>query len=244
MAGRIAYYGNTVTNGLVLSLDAAKRDSYPGSGTVWSDISGNGNNGTLTNGPTFNSDNGGSIVFDGTNDYASLPTNTITSGSVAMFFWISGSYQNYYLSLFERNSATGTGLSTAIPYNGWVQVGYMGNSGSFNRFVINGQVYSANTGANFPYDYATFKPIFWMGAVPPFGGNSNPNLSFHLQPSPGGYTGFNWIDFSYKAIGVSATAGNQRYFNGGISSMQIYNRALSTSEVLQNYNAQKSRYGL
>ena len=58
-----------VTNGLVLALDAANTKSYPGSGTVWSDLTPNGNNGALTNGPTFNSANGGSIVFDGTNDY-------------------------------------------------------------------------------------------------------------------------------------------------------------------------------
>ena len=58
-----------VTNGLVLALDAADRNSYPGSGTAWTDISGRGNTGTLTNGPTYSSANGGSIVFDGTNDY-------------------------------------------------------------------------------------------------------------------------------------------------------------------------------
>ena len=80
MAGRIAYYGNIVTSGLVLNLDAAKRDSYPGSGTIWRDISGNGNNGTLTNGPTFNSDNYGSIAFDGVDDYVLLP-NGLLSGT-------------------------------------------------------------------------------------------------------------------------------------------------------------------
>lgn len=58
-----------VKNGLIFNLDAADRNSYPGSGTTWSDISGNGNNGTLTNGPTFSSDNGGVIVLDGSNDY-------------------------------------------------------------------------------------------------------------------------------------------------------------------------------
>ena len=60
-----------VTNGLVLYLDAANKKSYPGSGTTWTDLSGNNNTGTLTNGPTFDSNNGGSIVFDGTNDYVS-----------------------------------------------------------------------------------------------------------------------------------------------------------------------------
>ena len=60
-----------VTDGLVLCLDAANPKSYPGSGTTWTDLSGNGNNGTLVNGVGYNSDNGGSLSFDGVNDYVS-----------------------------------------------------------------------------------------------------------------------------------------------------------------------------
>jgi len=60
-----------VTDGLVLALDAADKNSYPGSGTTWNDLAGS-NNGTLTNGPTFDSGNGGSIVFDGVDDYVNL----------------------------------------------------------------------------------------------------------------------------------------------------------------------------
>lgn len=74
MAGRIAYYGNIVTQGLVLDLDAAIQGSYPKTGSTWFDISNNGNNGTLTNGPTYSPDNFGSIVFDGVNDYVNLLT--------------------------------------------------------------------------------------------------------------------------------------------------------------------------
>jgi hypothetical protein len=244
MAGRIAYYGNTVTNGLVLSLDAAKRDSYPGSGTAWRDISGNGNNGTLTNGPIYTSDNGGAIVFDGVDDYTALPVGSIVD-AITMLFWVSGSYQNYKLSLFERATVTGTGLSTGIPNNGWVQLGYSAMSGSTGQFIINGTVYNADSNASFPYDNATYKPLMWMGSFNYFGSNSSPNLSLHLQPSAGLYTGFKWgHNFPYKAIGVSATGGNRRYFTGGISNTQIYNRALSAAEIAQNYNAQKSRYGL
>jgi hypothetical protein len=62
-------FGKIVTNGLVLALDAADKNSYPGSGTTWRDMSGNNSNSTLTNSPTFNSANGGSIVFDGVDDY-------------------------------------------------------------------------------------------------------------------------------------------------------------------------------
>ena len=64
----IFYNPRTITDGLVLCLDAANRKSYPGSGTTWTDLSGRGNTGTLTNGPTYSSANGGSIVFDGTDD--------------------------------------------------------------------------------------------------------------------------------------------------------------------------------
>ena len=65
----INYNPRIVTDGLVLLLDAGNTKSYPGTGTTWTDISRNGNNGTLTNGPTFDSANGGSLVFDGVDDY-------------------------------------------------------------------------------------------------------------------------------------------------------------------------------
>lgn len=236
-------YGNIITDGLVLNLDATNPQSYPGTGTTWFDRSGYNNNGTLTNGPTYLQERGrGTIVFDGVDDYGAFPAGNITSGSVSMLFWISGSYQNYYLSVFERNSVTGTGLTTPIPSNGWVQVGFMAVSGSSNKFVINGTVYNANGAANFPYDFASYKPIFGMNPYGLFAGNSTPNMSFHLQPAGGGYGGFNWVDFAYKAIGITTTSGNRRYFTGGISSALIYNRMLSDQEVLQNYNALKSRF--
>ena len=77
------------TDGLVLCLDAANTKSYPGSGTVWSDLSRGGNNGTLTNGPTFNSGNGGSIVFDGVNDYVDCGVSNISLPiNITLISWI------------------------------------------------------------------------------------------------------------------------------------------------------------
>ena len=67
----LAHSPRIVTDGLVLCVDAASKRSYPGTGTTWTDLKG-GNNGTLTNGPTFSSANGGSVVFDGTNDYTNF----------------------------------------------------------------------------------------------------------------------------------------------------------------------------
>jgi hypothetical protein len=69
--------GKIATNGLILALDSGDRNSYSGSGTSWTDLSGNGNTGTLTNGPTYSSTNGGSIVFDGSNDYIDLGNKTL-----------------------------------------------------------------------------------------------------------------------------------------------------------------------
>jgi hypothetical protein len=122
MAGRIAYYGGIVTNGLVLALDAAKKDSYPGSGTLWRDISGNGNNGTLTNGPTFNSGNGGSIVFDGVNDYVQYETSLDP--------YISGN-RDFTIELWVYKNTSGDGMIFSswddIP-NRKFYIGYIGNT--------------------------------------------------------------------------------------------------------------------
>jgi hypothetical protein len=78
-----------VTDGLVLALDAANSLSYPGSGTTWTDLSGKGNNGTLVNGPTFDQANGGSIVFDGTDDYVNLPDGLLSgTGDFTIIQWV------------------------------------------------------------------------------------------------------------------------------------------------------------
>ena len=117
MAGRIAYYGNIVKDGLVLDLDAAKRDSYPGSGTFWKDISGGGGNGTLINGPTFSSGNGGSIVFDGVDDYVNIPNNNspITNLTYEIILRIdaipdSSIYRSIWQKSVDWNGTTGISL--------------------------------------------------------------------------------------------------------------------------------------
>ena len=99
-----------VTDGLVLYLDAGNSKSYPGTGTVWNDLSGNNNNGTLVNGPTFSSANKGSIVFDGVNDGCNInnnsfinPTNAITFGAIVN---LSGYGSNYAPIIFKQNNYT------------------------------------------------------------------------------------------------------------------------------------------
>ena len=105
-----------VRNGLVLQLDAAQRTSYSGSGTAWNDLSGNGNNGTLTNSPTFSSANGGSIVFDGVNDYAQtstvvLPTSNTSPLTLEAFCYPTTTAVNYQTVLGTAGSFSQIGFS-------------------------------------------------------------------------------------------------------------------------------------
>ena len=99
------YGPRIVRNGLIMALDAADKNSYIGSGTVWNDVSGNGNNGTLTNGPTFSNANGGCIVFDGVDDYVNVPYNASK---------ISFPSNNATICVWYRVSTVGDGVGTLV----------------------------------------------------------------------------------------------------------------------------------
>jgi hypothetical protein len=103
------YSPKTVTDGLVLYMDAANSKSYVSGSTTWNDISRSGNNGTLVNGPTFNSSNGGSIVFDGTDDYVSFGVINLISGTnTTIEVWVnSSSPQNQYSDILDYNHSGG-----------------------------------------------------------------------------------------------------------------------------------------
>jgi hypothetical protein len=229
MAGRIAYYGNTVTNGLVLSLDAAKRDSYPGSGTAWRDISGNGNNGTLTNGPTYTSDNGGSIVFDGTNDFVS-GSNVIltTEGTLIAWFKTSNTYSNNYLLSLPfssgGNNGFDLGFSGVTTFRGVVTTTL---GGSIELSYIT--TYSDNQWHMAALTYSTSNAVLYYDGIYR---TTSTQPSGILRQTVNG-------EFNIARFGSFGA-----YVGGNISLVQIYNRALSATEILQNYNAQKSRYGL
>ena len=111
-----SFSSKVVTDGLVLYLDAANTKSYPGSGTAWSDLSRSGNNGTLTNGPTFNSARGGAIVLDGADDYIAINNIQTTSNFTYDFiFDISNFTDTSDNSLVKGNAAYGGKIITFDP---------------------------------------------------------------------------------------------------------------------------------
>jgi hypothetical protein len=250
-------YPPIVTSGLTLNIDAGFSPSFAtippnaNSSTVtpWYDLSPSGNNGTLINGPTFNSDNGGSIVFDGVDDYVTIPNQVSASTEVTMLFWINKIFTNYYFHMNNRRNGptdptqTGIGSTAPISSTGWSQVGYFW-SGNTSYFVFNGSVINSNTGGRFAYDNASSIVLYSANDNGYFSGNDAPVTNFSLQNSLGGAGGYQWLNRNNKVLGILSTSSNRRPFDGEMGSVLFYNRALSATEVLQNFNAQKGRFGL
>ena len=210
-----------VTDGLVLCLDAASKRSYPGTGTTWTDLKG-GNNGTLTNGPTFSSDNGGRIVFDGTDDEIQLSSPISFNGNSASIcawctksgiiaagsnynqgyhIYIEGTstYQNWGGGFLNFGNPTSLGLLGDDPRYVTVIKDY---TNSVEQLYVNGELKSSISNSSLKLNNCFIKGfgrLYYNS-----GSHVNSNMSFY--------------------------------------SCQIYNRALTAEEVLQNYLATKERY--
>jgi hypothetical protein len=228
----ISYNPRIVTDGLVLALDAGNTKSYPGSGTAWTDLSGRGNTGTLVNGPTYSSANGGSIVFDGTNDYVSPTglTDAFWQGNWTASFWVNfntlstlnnGSDDRILiqhgsavirqgLHLDQRNSRMHFGLydddlqaTTVLTTSRWYNVVFTLNNTTFaKQNYLNGSLDNSHTGA---------------GAYVGTGNNA-------------------------RIGGLILTFGLT--FGGFMPSCSFYNRVLTATEITQNFNALRGRYGI
>jgi hypothetical protein len=229
-----------VTDGLVLALDAANTKSYPGSGTTWFDRSGNGNNGTLVNGPTFSSGNGGSISFDGINDQGSLPTLSSTSNGFSISLWInSGRW-----ALPECPCANTSGIvDWSTDY--WNYAAIVANTGG-PYFVIYNQSASP-TGATVGFGVSTINTWFHLTAT--FGPSPGGTLRTYTNGVFYGSNGLPGLGGEFTVTAAPSICAYNRhcgncYLDANVSQVQIYNRALTASEVLQNYNATKGRFGL
>ena len=221
-------FGQIVTSGLVLCLNAADKNSYPGTGTTWTDLSGNSNNGTLTNGPTFNSGSGGSIVFDGVDDYVTCGNNSslqINQGTIsawvrttspgASFRGIITKQQNY--GLFTNND---------------VLVTYDWGNGQTRSTGIN---IADGTWKNVAMSFTTNT------------GTPSNNTIIYLNGAAILTTTTKFVDNTVNVeLGRGGTipTGNLQFLNGNIATGLVYNRALSSTEILQNYNATKTRFSL
>jgi hypothetical protein len=225
-----------VTDGLILALDAASPRSYPGTGTTWYDLSGQGNNGTLVNGPTFSSANRGIIVFN-YQDYV----NTIDPG------YPSSGTNSFSLEIVFRipagatwsNGGSGTAIIGRGDYAGSIGIIRSSTTNRVSFWVrLNGGIIfnpsiSGISRDQFHHVLGTYN----SSGVAKIYHNGN-----FITEQIGSNVGT--LDAgSYRLGGAIAFGGvSGEYGQGDISLTKIYNRELSSTEVLQNYNAIKSRF--
>lgn len=226
MASRIGYgTPPIVTDGLTLLLDAANPKSYVAGSTAVNDLSGYRNNGTLVNGVGFTSSDAGIFTFDGTNDTINLGVGPTTLGMDGSFS-VSVAFKNSGLRGGIVSSNTGTSLGYQYELS-------IGNNGAYlsTTFYGGGSI-NAQTELN-----------KWYIATHTF---DNSNKSSKL------YVNGVFITSTTMATSLLATSNliigwygyGGAYFNGQLSNVMIYNKALSSTDVLQNYNSLKSRFGL
>ena len=224
-----------VTTNLVLNLDAGNTSSYSGSGTTWTDISGNSNNGTLINGPTFNSGNGGSIVFDGTNDYVNIPNATTLNpvNNFTLSCWVNvTSLASPFLGIIDKYAFTtlNTGYNIDIPNGGG------GKPTSRFRFINSTNTYYEAIATN------TLSIGSWYNVV---GVYDSSNIYLYVNNSLESTTACTGNNTSSSdPIRLAGDGISTNYTPCKISNTMLYNRALSVSEISQNFNALKNRYGL
>jgi hypothetical protein len=216
---------SVVTTGLQLYLDAGQAASYSGSGTTWTDLSGNGRNGTLTNGPTYSSADGGSIVFDGTDDFVQC-SGSVTATAATFVSWIrrNGTQGTYDGILFSR----GTNV-TGMNFQASNQLGYHWNN------AVN--TYTWQSGLTIP-------DLTWcMVAV----SVTSTTATAYLCQSSGITSAINTVSHistTLDDIKIGQEDFGGRFFNGNIAIAQLYNIALSAEQVAQNFAADRARFGL
>jgi hypothetical protein len=225
---------------LVLWLDAGQETSYPGSGTTWTDLTGRGNNGTLTNGPTFSSANGGQIVFDGTNDYISFPVNLWNHNSGAAFtvsvFFKTSTLGGIILGQDnDGNPATGGSYVPAI---------YINTSGQ----LVTSCFWGGSSG-NVSTTAASVADGQWKNITVTFASTShksylNGALYATLTKTQTSYGASTYYYFLGAGQNASWPGAGATYMNGSIAYFSFYNKELSAAEVAQNFNALRRRFGI
>ena len=205
-----------VTSGLVMYLDAANIKSYSGAGTSWTDLSGNGNNGVLTNGPTYSAANGGGIVFDGVNDLVACPV-IAGSPNVTISAWVYRTSSIVNQGICRKQYVYALSL-----YNNFIQVAH-GTTWVFYNTSVGIEL---NTWMNIVFTYdgiaiKVFKNVSQISSIPLIGALPLTNVRTNV-----GYDENGW------------------FWGGTISAVKIYNRALSASEITQNFNTLRHRYNI
>ncbi len=227
---------NIVTDGLILAIDAGSTRSYPGSGTTWTSLIDKSDTGTLLSGASFDNSVGGNFVFDGADDYATLPSNLQSK--------LSGS-DEASLEMWVKTDQIDGGAGTS----GLIQLS------SYTE--TNGNLYFYSSGTYLD----TFRTTRWTAGDFYITKGFNPTFWHHFvitsKLGAGGYRIFFNSELFNSTTGNIITVDSSihggftfgensggRNLDGNIAITRIYDRALTDAEVLQNYNSQKTRFSI
>jgi hypothetical protein len=204
-----------ISNSLLLNLDASNSASYTGSGITWKDLSSSGNNGTLVNGPNFNSANNGSISFDGVDDYVNCGNPSISVGKITVSAWVKINAGSSFQHIVDSSS------------------------GSWHLAILNDNrpyFYNGST-------YHTAAPILEVGKWYLITGVQGTTLDVYINGVLGQSIATN-ANVTTNNINLGRFQSYSRQLNGNIAQVLINNIALSQAEILQFFNATKAKYGL
>jgi hypothetical protein len=228
----LSHSPSIVTNGLVLCLDAANTKSYPGTGTTWTDLSGNSNNATLTDGPTFSSLNNGYIVFDGVNDVVTTSVFDDNTSTRTFSAW-------HYPTTVSNNSTHALVRGRDGFGNGWnLRLGFDNTSGDRYRagVVISSTSYSA-------YSTTTALLNQWVYLTGVF--ISSTSIKLYVNGILEGTTSVPAGSLRTSTVGWAIGSSTSTAFSAmSASHLSVYNRELTDAEIFQNFNALRGRYGL
>jgi hypothetical protein len=235
-----------IEDGLVLCLDAGNRRSYPGSGTTWFDISGRGNHFTLVNSPTFSSEN--RFVFNGINQNAvSSTTVAMDSNNITVqFLFKPNSYSTYNGSnsklVFEHSANFNSNNDTFVHY-------YVGDAGSSD--IVAGT--KGSGGYNYSYiEKSFYNDLTWKFCNIIFDRRvtgTTRETYFYTQatertPISTPLTTDNSANFGTYTFYIGARGGASNFADMELSYFSIYSRVLTATEISQNFNALRGRFGL
>lgn len=223
---------DVVKDGLLIYLDASSPNSYFNTtSTTWKDISGNQNNGTLINSPTYNSDNGGSILFDGINDYVTISGSTSFPNKGSLIFWIYPNVIENYRNALTLWTLNGLNNGIRFEENSLGQFVTAIGSGDFSA---TGHYYFTS---GFTSNQWYMISLTWDVTNNRVSGTLNGQQKFTNESNT------TW-PATIPQINLGIGYDTARNWSGRISNFMLYNKELSFNEVTQNYNSLKGKYGL
>mgnify|MGYP000485135239 CR=1 FL=1 len=217
-----------VISNLIRSYDINNRFSYNGTGTTLGDVSGNGIDGTLVNGVGYNNSNGGSIVFDGSNDYVSFSSGLPSTDDLTYEAWV--------------NPSSFSGFNVILNHDNW-STGYV--HFQFDQGALHFDLHCCQVGGQAISSTFNFTTNTWYQVAAVYS-KSLGQVSFYVNGTLTNTVNLTGSipTITNSSLKMGSWNGNDRFFNGKIGLVRIYNSALSASDIQTNFNGSKTRFGL